>query len=166
MTSEEEWRRKIRNGEVRREHGLETDSGSMYYRLTVIDGMSDEDAQYEVYKSRGIIKIDETDISPEEREEYVKYGVCPECGHTLYRNGEGVILHANSVDCIEPPKEGYPLSEEQRDEIWDDAMFKLREAYEELEKIPVPKNMEETTMKPSYEIMMRTIDLFLVLYYG
>lgn len=42
------------SGELRRRWGLETDSGSMYFRLRN-QGKSDEEAQYVVYESRALI---------------------------------------------------------------------------------------------------------------
>ena len=45
---------KIMSGEMRRLHGLETGVGSLYLRLRS-EGASDLDAQYRVYKSRGLI---------------------------------------------------------------------------------------------------------------
>jgi len=45
---------RILSGELRQKHGLETDSGSMYHKL-VMEGHGDLEAQYMVYKSRGLI---------------------------------------------------------------------------------------------------------------
>jgi len=49
---------KILSGEMRREHGLETDSGSMYSMLRGFKGGEDKgdlEAQYRVYKARGLL---------------------------------------------------------------------------------------------------------------
>ena len=45
---------RILSGEMRQEYGLETDSDSMYNKLRM-DGLSDLEAQYMVYKSRGLL---------------------------------------------------------------------------------------------------------------
>ena len=50
--------KKILSGEMRRKHGLETDSESMYFKLRGgIDGedIGDLEAQYKVYRNRGLI---------------------------------------------------------------------------------------------------------------
>jgi len=45
---------KILRGELRGEHGLETDSDSMYFNLRQ-KGYSDLEAQYKVYNFRGLL---------------------------------------------------------------------------------------------------------------
>jgi len=53
---------KLRSGYYRQNYGLNTDSSSMYARLRG-EGKSDEEAQYQVYKSRGIIKDNKTKVT-------------------------------------------------------------------------------------------------------
>ena len=50
------WRKKIESGAMRQKHGLESDSGSRYTFLRTKGGCADTEAQYLVYKGRGIIK--------------------------------------------------------------------------------------------------------------
>lgn len=50
--------KKILSGEMRATHGLETDTGSMYFELRGGRGgedIGDLEAQYRVYKARGLI---------------------------------------------------------------------------------------------------------------
>jgi len=53
---------KLRSGYYRRLYGLETDSGSMYHDLRVNKGLSDAEAQYLVFKSRGLINKNPVDV--------------------------------------------------------------------------------------------------------
>ena len=48
-------RRRLQSGYYRRKYGLETDSHSMYFDLRQ-KGYSDEEAQFIVFKNKGVIK--------------------------------------------------------------------------------------------------------------
>jgi len=48
--------KKIMSGEMRRKYGLDTSTGSMYYQLRFNKGEGDLEAQYEVYRVKGLLK--------------------------------------------------------------------------------------------------------------